>query len=191
MEYCLITKAGRGAIGGPDNAIQRARKRKSDWLLSDPSGFKAQLVKEIRNAIKQSRKQNLPLAIRLNGGSDLDWSDIYKMFENDNVVFYEYTKRPELAMKLNQLTNVHVTYSHNERTTNRILGAMIEHKINIAMVFNVRKGKPLPESVGTLPVIDGDVSDLRFLDEKGCIVGLRLKSLRKVDASNSTFVRAA
>lgn len=188
-QYCLITKAGRGAIGGPDNAIQRARKRKSDWLLDNPIEFKAQLVREIRNAVKYARKVNLPLAIRLNGGSDLDWSDIYAQFPD--VQFYEYTKRPNLAINLNRLPNVHVTYSHNERTTDRILTTMMLMKINIAMVFNVKKGKDLPLKVGTIDVIDGDLSDLRFLDRKGIIVGLRLKSLRKVDATKSVFVKAA
>jgi hypothetical protein len=191
MEYCLITKAGRGAIGGPDNTIQRARKRKSDWLLENPPEFKQQLIKEIYNAVKQSRKLNIPLAIRLNGGSDLDWSDIYEYFEDESIVFYEYTKRPELALKLNKYKNVHVTYSHNERTTNRILGAMIEAQINVAMVFHTKKGKPLPSHVGTLPVIDGDLTDLRFLDAKGVIVGLRLKSLRKVSNTNTSFIQKA
>jgi hypothetical protein len=59
------------------------------------------------------------------------------------------------------------------------------------MVFNIRKNKPLPESVGNVPVIDGDISDLRFLDQKGAIVGLRLKSLRRPKAENSIFIKAS
>jgi hypothetical protein len=42
-----------------------------------------------------------------------------------------------------------------------------------------RKKEDLPAQVGSVPVIDGDIHDLRFLDEKGVIVGLRLKSITK------------
>jgi hypothetical protein len=187
--FCLITKAGRGAIGGPDNAIQKARKRKSDWYLTNPESFKAQLVHEIQLAIRSANSKGEKLAIRLNGGSDLDWSDVYSQFPS--VQFWEYTKRPDLAIKLNQLSNVHVTYSHNERTTDRILGSILSKGINIAMVFSTKKGKDLPANHGSLKVVDGDQSDLRFLDGQGVIVGLRLKSLRKVSPSqlqNQSFV---
>lgn len=186
IQYCLITKAGRGAIGGPDNNVQRARKRKSDWLLSDPIGFKARLSTEIGNAVRLASKLGMPLAIRLNGGSDLDWSDIYIQFPN--VQFWEYTKRPDLALRLNGQNNVHVTYSNNERTTTRILGTMLMNNINVAMVFHIRKGNPLPMYVGSVPVVDGDITDLRFLDGKGVVVGLRLKSLRKVSGTDTAFI---
>src|SRR5215470_18446440 len=43
---CLNT-AGHGGIGGPDNAVQRARIRKTEWFARDRAGFMAQLVKEI------------------------------------------------------------------------------------------------------------------------------------------------
>ena len=179
MEHCLIVHAGRGAIGGYDNIVQRARKARSDWYLSSPVEFKAQLVREIQLAVKASVKAGIPLAIRLNGGSDLDWSDIYAQFPE--IQFWEYTKRPELAVLIDTLPNVHVTYSHNERTTSRILGLILDVGINVAMVFNVKKGQSLPPVVGSVPVIDGDLSDLRFLDERGAIVGLRLKKLKKID----------
>jgi hypothetical protein len=186
ISYCLITKAGRGAIGGSDNAIQRARKRKSDLFFADPIAFRSQLVAEIVKAQLKANRMGLPLAIRLNGGSDLDWTDIYSQFPA--VQFWEYTKRPDLAIQLAEYKNVHVTYSFNERTTNRILGTILDMKINTAMVFAVRKGKPLPTTKGNIPVVDGDLSDLRFLDGSGVIVGLRLKSLRKPVLTGSAFI---
>lgn len=186
LKSCLIVHAGRGAIGGPDNNVQKARRRKSDLLFSNPELFRDQLRKEIRAAISKGKKLNKPVAIRLNGGSDLDWVDIYAEFSE--VQFWEYTKRPDLAVKLSKLPNVHVTYSHNELTTDRIMGAMLSNGINVAMVFDTKKSKALPQSVGNVPVIDGDLTDLRFLDERGTIVGLRLKSLRKPDLTNNNFV---
>jgi hypothetical protein len=189
-DHCLIVHAGRGAIGGYDNMVQRARKARSDWFLSNPVEFKAQLVHEITLAITASKKANMPLAIRLNGGSDLDWSDIYAQFPQ--VQFWEYTKRPELAVLIDTLPNVHATYSHNERTTTRILGLILGVGINVAMVFNTKRGQPLPAMVGNVSVIDGDLSDLRFLDEGGVIVGLRLKKLKKIDRKLSNgFIKMA
>lgn len=188
MNHCLIVHAGRGAIGGYDNLVQKARKARSDWYLTNPVAFKAQLVHEIKLAIKAASKASMPLAIRLNGGSDLDWSDIYSQFPQ--VQFWEYTKRPDLALR--KISNVQMTYSHSERTTNRILAGILEARVNLAMVFNVKKGQPLPPMLGTIPVIDGDISDLRFLDERGVIVGLRLKKLKKIDRKMSNgFIKLA
>lgn len=195
-EHCLIVHAGRGAIGGYDNMVQRARKARSDWYLTNPVAFKAQLVHEIRLAVKASTKAGIPLAIRLNGGSDLNWDDIYAQFPQ--VQFWEYTKRPDLA--LGKQNNVQWTYSHNERTTARIIGQLVVNSVNIAMVFNVKRGQPLPPMVGSVHVVDGDLSDLRFLDERGVrsklrslvIVGLRLKKLKKIDRKLSNgFIQIA
>jgi len=175
LNSCLITNAGRGAF---DVKVSSARKRKSDWLLRDRAEFVKQLSSEISKLERKAAKLGKKLAIRLNGGSDLDWSDVYAA--HPGVQFWEYTKRPELAVKLNQLPNVHVTYSYNERTTNRILGIIIGASINVAVVFGIRKGQNLPATNGNMPVIDGDLHDFRFLDQKGVIVGLRLKSNKRV-----------
>jgi len=172
---CLVTEAGRGSF---DN-VKQARQARTNQLFDEREKFLATLRADIKAVIRKARKLGKQPAIRLNGGSDLDWADIYSEFSE--VQFWEYTKRPDLAIKLSKLPNVHVTYSHNEHTTNRITGAMLANGINIAMVFDLwsRKGGDLPAMVGNIPVIDGDVHDLRFLDEKGVIVGLRLKSITK------------
>ena len=86
-----------------------------------------------------------------------------------------------MAIKLSKAYgNVHMTYSENENTTDRIRGQLLDAGINIAMVFDIwsRHGGAFPETVGNVSVIDGDISDLRFLDPKGVIVGLRLKSAK-------------
>lgn len=187
-DFCLITKAGRGAIGGPDNVVMRARKARTHYLYSDREGFLKQLNREINALKKKASKLGLPLAVRLNGGSDLDWSEVYSA--HPEVQYWEYTKRPDLAIQLtNKYTNVHMSYSVNERTTDRVRGTLIANNINMVQVFNIAKGKELPAQLGTLPVIDGDASDLRFLDGRGVVVGLRLKSLRKIDRSiDSKFI---
>lgn len=172
---CLVTEAGRGSF---DN-VRQARQARTNLLFDRRDEFLNILRADIKSVIRKAKKLGKTPAVRLNGGSDLDWTEIYSEFPQ--VQFWEYTKRPDLALKLNKLPNVQATYSHNEHTTNRITGIMLANGINIAMVFDLwsRKGGDLPASVGSVPVIDGDVHDLRFLDPKGVIVGLRLKSITK------------
>lgn len=170
---CLVTEAGRGKFTN----VRNARQERTNLLFDRRDEFLAMLRADIKSVIRKAKKLGKTPAIRLNGGSDLDWTELYTEFSE--VQFWEYTKRPDLALKLNKLPNVQATYSHNEHTTNRIMGIMLANGINIAMVFDLwsRKGGDLPASVGSVPVIDGDIHDLRFLDPKGVIVGLRLKSL--------------
>ena len=50
--------------------------------------------------------------------------------------------------------------------------------VNVAVVFD-----KLPEEYLGYPVIDGDTTDLRFLDDTGVIVGLLAKGDAKKDTS--------
>jgi len=52
---------------------------------------------------------------------------------------------------------------------------------NKAVVFNLKKSEPLPETFKGLEVIDGDTHDMRFLDKPNKVVGLRAKGKAKVD----------
>ena len=53
--------------------------------------------------------------------------------------------------------------------------------MNVAVVFN-----KLPETYLGRKVINGDDTDLRFLDERGVVVGLKAKGKAKKD--NTGFV---
>lgn len=50
-----------------------------------------------------------------------------------------------------------------EAAARRVLGA----GGNVAVVFRVKRGRPLPAVWNGYPVIDGDVTDLRYLDPAG------------------------
>jgi hypothetical protein len=52
---------------------------------------------------------------------------------------------------------------------------------NVAAVFNVKDGSELPTTYKGYKVVDGDISDLRFLDAKNVIVGLKSKGDAKKD----------
>ena len=73
------------------------------------------------------------------------------------------------------------TFSLHETNLQFALDAMA-HGVNVAVVFDTRKGQPLPTTWHGVPVIDGDQHDLRFLDNPNSVVGLRAKGPAKKDA---------
>lgn len=162
---------------------KQARINRTQYYLNDYTGFKAQLIKELSSKLKSAQRQGKRLAARLNGTSDLDWSDIYKQFPE--VQFYEYTKRANLAKSLASLSNIHITMSRNERTKPERIKMLTDKGINVAVVFDDRK--PIPTSYNGIKVINGDKHDRRFEDAQGVIVGLKLKGTNAVkDLARST-----
>ena len=174
---CLFS-AGRGRF----YSVTRARVIKTIALLSDSDRFMQALVKSIKGIEKKAKRLGLIPTIRLNGTSDLDWSrynlkddmehiDIFEYFRN--IQFYDYTKRPN-AVKNNHAKNYYLTFS--DSGTNDKYIAQQPHGINIATVFLT---KELPDIWNGKRVIDGDKSDLRFLDPYNVIVGLKAKGMAK------------
>ena len=180
LATCLNT-AGRGRF---DN-IQQARIRKTRWLFSERDGFMAQLVKDIQAGIRKAGRANLTPVFRLNGTSDIRWEtipvgshrNIFEMFPN--VQFYDYTK---LANRRNIPANYHLTFSRSEENDAKVPDA-IANGMNVAVVFSTKKSADLPTVYRSLPVVDADETDLRFLDPKGSICGLRAKGGAKKDTS--------
>ena len=169
-ESCLIN-SGRMIM---DNAKQ-ARKNRTAMYFNQKELFTMQLQGEIAQYLNKAIKQGKKLAVRLNGTSDLDWSDIYKAFPM--VQFYEYTKRVDLAKKLKSIDNVHITFSKHENHTVKNVKYMLDKGINVAVVFD---DKQAPKHWEGLPVIDGDKHDRRFEDKSGHIIGLKLKGTNAI-----------
>lgn len=184
-DLCLNT-SGRGIM----QPIQDARIRKTKWFFEDRESFMAQLVKDVEAGIRKAERLGLTPVFRLNGTSDIRWEtvpcgsydNIFQMFSN--VQWYDYTK---LANRRNIPANYHLTFSRSESNHDK-LDEAIDNGMNVAVVFSTRKGAELPSRWGTrsLPVLDGDTTDLRFLDSKKSIVGLRAKG--KAVGSTSGFV---
>lgn len=166
--------AGRGAFQN----VQRARVNKTVWFAKDQVGFLRQLIKEINALVKRAAKEGKVSAVRLNGTSDIPWEQYQVDGKNimehfPHVQFYDYTKNPfrmasYVAGRLP--SNYHLTFSRSE-TNQALTEQVIQEGGNVAVVF--RGGLPT-EYLGR-PVIDGDISDIRFNDPQGCIVGLKAK----------------
>jgi hypothetical protein len=178
---CLNT-AGMGAFSN----VQNSRIEKTRLFFKDKAVFLSQLIKEITAAVKSAEKQNLTAVFRLNLTSDLPWEKIklngksvFDLFPQ--VTFYDYTKSPErmtafLAGEMPK--NYHLTFSKSE-TNGAIAESILKSGGNVAMVFR----KSLPSKWLGAEVVNGDETDLRFLDGAGKIVGLVEKGKAKKDES--------
>jgi hypothetical protein len=180
---CLNT-AGRGGIfkkGETTNVIQQARIRKTKAFFADRQAFLNELTVDILKTKTTAEKKGLIPVFRLNGTSDLSWEkyevangkNIFQMFPE--VQFYDYTKVNN--RKVSHIPNYHLTFSNADGNDMDVRLAM-SNGMNVAVVFD-----KLPETYLGRKVVNGDETDLRFLDEKNVIVGLKAKGKAKKDAS--------
>jgi len=187
IQACLNT-AGRGGmfkagetVHTTTNTVQLARKRKTQYFANDRTNFLIDLANDIQKAINYSTKKGFIPVFRLNGTSDISWEkyivahgkNIFQMFPN--VQFYDYSK--VLHRKVDHIKNYHLTFSRAE-SNQRDVDYALSIGMNVAMVFDT-----LPVEYNGMPVFDADDTDLRFLDPKGHIIGLKAKGKAKKDTS--------
>ena len=193
---CLNT-AGRGGIMKPGcstNSIQRRRIIRTRQYMTRRGEFMARIVREIENGIKRASRYDLTPVFRLNGTSDIRWElepvrrdgvDYGNvMLAFPDITFYDYTK---LANRWGLPANYTLTFSLADGNMGDVRTAM-RSGMNIAVVFAPR----LPRVFMGWPVIDGDVSDLRFTDPGawcggGVVVGLKAKGKAKHDITGFVY----
>lgn len=197
---CLNT-AGHGglAVGGVlsyadiaegrrTNTVQQSRIGRTRFLFEDRQGFLRQLAKEIAAHVRRCEREGFKPAIRLNGTSDIRWEagafhlDGRSIMEHfPDVQFYDYTK---LWNRRNLPANYALTFSLADGNADKAELALA-NGLNVAAVFRSKEVRDLYMAEGFMgaPVIDGDETDLRFLDPKGVIVGLYAKGNAKRDTS--------
>ncbi|HTI78968.1 MAG TPA: hypothetical protein VL614_00805 [Acetobacteraceae bacterium] len=193
-EIACLNTAGHGGIirkGETTNAIQEARKARTRWLFSDRAAFLAQLERELRNFARNAERKGMGAALRLNGTSDLDFDGLapstVALAESLGLKRYDYTKVASRAKRVRP--TYHVTFSLSAGNDNAA-GAWLRNGGNVAVVFRTAD-LPATYTIDgeTRPVVNGDDSDLRFLDDVGVIVGLKAKGKARRDQSG--FVRDA
>jgi len=174
-----LNKAGRGGMfkkGENTNMIQKARIRKTEYFFNNRADFMLDLVSDIRKAVKFAEKQGLIPVFRLNGTSDLSWEkydaipgqNIFEMFPQ--VQFYDYTK--VLGRKTAQYPNYHLTFSKADGNDSDVAEALLQGMSVVAVYDEIPEGVP-----------SADETDLRFLDPKGIMLGLKAKGPAKKDYS--------
>jgi hypothetical protein len=153
--------------------------------LNNREGFVEQLINDIRAVERKATRMGLKPCIRLNGTSDILWERVApQLFEIfSHIQFYDYTIYPA-HIRTNRPSNYHLTFSKSERDLYQI----DTQGLNVAVVFRT---ETLPSTYFGRPVISGDSNDLRFLDPKDCIIGLKAKGKAKKDTSGFVVDTAA
>jgi hypothetical protein len=169
---CLYT-AGRGVFA----TTQAARIAKTRHRALHREDHLAQMFDEILRANVRARKHGLKLAVRVNGTSDLPGDALELAREFPSIQFYDYTKLAGTLRRHDLPSNYHLTLSHDPETLrpSEWLPLVNEGQANVAVVFSTSRSGDLPSTFLGVPVLDGDLHDLRFLDAPGRVVGLRAK----------------
>ena len=193
---CLAT-SGRAKmeICAKRTTIQEARIKKTRLFHEQREFFMDWMVAEMKAYQAKAKRDGYAFSARLNGTSDIKWEDIKLNGQNimeifPDVQFYDYTKFVNrFFADLPQ--NYQLTFSYtgrNEVQAKRVL----KNGNNVAVIFNVKKGQPLPETWNGFPVVDGDLTDYRPNDGQGVVVGLRWKNIANKEVNdqirNSKFV---
>lgn len=178
-----------GQLGMPSG--RRATIARTLFLHHRPSEFFARLTQEIASLERRAKRQGKKLAIRLNGTSDIPWEaskhdcylqSVVELFPE--VTFYDYTKHIGRCVNgyraKKGLDDYRLTFSYSGKNWAACEMALNDG-VNVAMAF----ADELPETYNGYRVIDGDLHDLRFLDEPGVIVGLRYKLPKMLNKSGT------
>jgi hypothetical protein len=163
--------------GETTNRVQEARIRRTVQFFDNRDQFMLDLVDDIVKAIKQAARLGLTPVFRLNGTSDLSWEkytlgqgglNVFELFPD--VQFYDYTA--VLGRKVEGLSNYHLTFSRKECNDADVAKAL-KKGMNVAAVYD-----QIPEGI-----YSADEDDLRFLDGKQGMIGLKAKGPAKKDYS--------
>ena len=184
--FGCLNMAGRGQF----NSVQNARLNKTRYYLEERQNFLWDLVRDISKLVRKASKLGLIPVVRLNGTSDIRWENetietigkgfemtLFEMFPK--VQFMDYTKifnRKEIP------SNYDLTFSFSGADTFRKYNKQaIAAGLRVAVVF--RTAAEIPEYFEGMQVVNGDESDLRFLDPAGAVVALYAKGRARKDSS--------
>lgn len=182
---CLFT-AGRGRM----SSVEMSRLFKTLFFLQERKLFMQTLIAECKANAAKSKRNGRVFAVRPNGTSDIDFSELAAACPEVQV--YDYTKNVE---RLGQTpSNYHLTASYSAANSDYRLDVLdvVLKGYNAAVVFRDRKTAEyaMQHGFAGFRVLDGDEHDVRFLDpratvpgEHGYIVALYAKGAAKTDRS--------
>lgn len=181
---CLVYSGRNDA--DPYNAIVKAARQEA--MLKEPRAFLRMLAE---NIARHARIRTATPYVRLNVFSDIPWELVCpELFEHfSGLQFYDYTKvegripprnydltfsfsgvnQPQVAHELSRGRRIAVVFVPPRvvHAEGRARGEGLPSDVDVGGLFN--------SALGRLPVIDGDVSDVRPRDPAPAIVGLRWK----------------
>ena len=176
IEACL-NFSGRGQM----SFTQKARIKRTLFLKNHKKEFMLNLLKRISSFIKKAKNKNMIPVVRINGTSDLLIENMKinnksLMQHFPDIQFYDYTKAPHNKRK-NLPDNYDLTYSYSDKK--EALQEALEHLKNKTARVSVVFSDDLPKTWNGYKVINADKTDLRFLEPKNVICGLKFKGSKK------------
>jgi hypothetical protein len=209
ISHCLGWHSGQAAMVKNEadiNSVRQSRLDKAKRFMSDRKAYLRDIAVSIANGHAKAQKRGLKLCVRLNGSSDIAFegiaieidgtlaSKLSKAFGRPFAIgryanmmtlfselqFVDYTKNhSRLNRKLP--ANYSLTLSRHEKNEAQSIAALAAGH-NVAVIFD-----ELPSHWHGFTVINGDEHDLRHLDARGVVVGLKAKG-NKLKKSDSAFV---
>jgi hypothetical protein len=164
-----------GRNGMPYQGLLRIAK--ANVAVHHPNTFTAVLDTEIRRLVALAGKKDLLPALRPNGLTDQPGMALAIAQRWPDLQVYDYTKRLDYVVDALPPDNLTWTLSRSETNDPEVFAVAQQMQLNVAVVFD----HPLPDTFRDFPVIDGDVSDARFLErfDTPHVIGLRLKGTTK------------
>lgn len=170
---CVTWFAGRTVT----SVYRRAAIRRTELFKTNPDLFFEILRNDISLLKARAVRRKREPAMRWNVSSD---EDFLEEISRSELRSWDYTKMFKRAVG-DIPDNYDLTFSRSEKTSARQIDRVLSIGRNVAVCFDViyqpaqKKIGRLPAKWNGIPVIDGDIHDLRFADPKEVIVGLRLK----------------
>lgn len=178
--------------GNPAYMPQKQKSRIARTMLyfADRALFIEIARRELQALARRADRLEMRPAFRPNATSDIKW-EFVRYHTGDNkartlfsefpqLQAYDYTKHPN---RRDLPANYHLTFSLAEDNHLKAIEAF-NNGMNIAVVFDTKRGQALPETftidagkAGKISarVVDGDLHDYRPADGESVIVGLRAK----------------
>lgn len=171
-EMCL---AGAGLSGLPKQL--GAKQRRTDLFNFSPTAFIQMLWADIEKLKRIAADEGMQSVVRLNGTSDIRWERLLNM-DDRGIRWMDYTKSPLEHRAPGP--DYYLTYSvGGPEDIPRAIGYLrAGHSIAVVVPEIVKHGLVgLETDVGGVfaHFVDGDLSDLRFLDSPSSIVLLKPK----------------
>lgn len=172
--------------------INKARIKKTKLFFEHRQFFMQWLIAEIDHNKKKALKNGYHFSVRLNNTSDINPEQFY--IDNNgtkqnilqvfnDVQFYDYSKVDNRVLLINKYVNYDLTFSYDGYNWD-ICKGMLERNVRVAVVF----AKDVPDEWNGYKVVNGDLYDVRFKDEKNVIIGLKFKLVKNKYTKDMKFV---
>lgn len=189
-KLCL-NESGRNKMDIHKNTINKARIKKTKLFFEERDFFVSWLIDEIKVAKDKAEKMGYHFSVRLNNTSDLSPESFFTTVGDKkvnvlqlfpDVQFYDYTKVPKRFELTKKYTNYDLTFSFSGNNLQDCI-TMLNNDVRVAVVFS-----KVPNKFWGREVVDGDLYDMRYRDDKGVIIGLKYKQVRTKMNQKYSFV---